>query len=119
MSGAGTRPGRRARQPADRPSITPTTTQFTVRGSRNGSLVEVTWKGGRLTGDFPTCDLIEVQADMARGAQGDPAYGRAVGALYGELPEEVLTDPVATYRVVEQVLDAIREVTVVDPASGG
>ena len=99
--------------------MTPTTTAFTVRGSRNGSLVEVTWSGGALSGDFPTCDLVEVQAAMAVGAQGDPAYGREVSALYGQLPQEPLDDPEATYRVVEQVLDAIRDVTVVDSATEG
>lgn len=98
--------------------VTPTTTRFTLRGSRNGSLVQVTWAGGVLSGDFPTCDLIEVQADMARSAQGDPAYGRLVGALYGELPDEPLADPRAVLRVMAQVLDSIREVEAVDPGPG-
>jgi hypothetical protein len=120
VSAPATEPRPRGRRPADRrQQVTATTTRFTVRGSRNGSLVEITWAGGELRGDFPTCDLIEVQAAMARGAQGDPAYGRQVGALYGDLPEDPLADPEATYRVVEQVLDAIRDVTVVDPAAEG
>lgn len=115
LSAAERRP--RGRRPADRRQrVTPTTAEFTVRGSRNGSLVEVTWAAGELRGDFPTCDLVEVQAAMAMGAQGDPAYGREVRALYGELPDDPLADPEATYRVVEQVLDTIRDVVVVDPA---
>ncbi|MGY1813260.1 hypothetical protein [Blastococcus sp. SYSU D00820] len=109
-----------ARRSTRRPrqQVTSTTTRFTVRGSRNGSLVQVTWAaGGVLTGDFPTCDLIEVQAAMARTAQGDPAYGREVGDLYGPLPDDPLAEPEAAYRVVQQVLDAIREVDVVDPGT--
>lgn len=106
------------RRPRRHDTITPTTTRFTLRGSRNGSLVQVTWAGGSLSGDFPTCDLIEIEAAMAQSGQDDAAYGPLVRALYGELPDEPLADPRAAFRVMAQVLDSIREVEAVHPDAG-
>lgn len=115
MSEAPTAPATDPRRSATgKGQVDPGTTRFTVRGSRNGSLVEVTWERGVLTGDFPTCDLIEVQAAMARGAQDDPTFGRLIRAQYGALPDDPLADPQAAYRVVEQVIDAIRDVAAVN-----
>lgn len=89
----------------------PDTASFTVRGSRNGSLVRVTWTGGALSGDPPTCDLIEVQADVVSGGLADPALHNRFESLYGTLPERPLAEPVAAYRVMTRVFDTVREVT--------
>jgi hypothetical protein len=89
----------------------PDTTSFTVRGSRNGSLVRVTWTRGVLSGDPPTCDLIEVHADIVSEGLADPALHNRFGALYGALPERPLTEPVAAYGVMTRVFDTIREVS--------
>lgn len=85
-------------------------TSFTVRGSRNGSLVQVTWDRGTLSGDFPTCDLVEVHAEVAGEGLADGHFRTHVSALYGTLPEHPLSDPVATYQVMTRVFDTIREV---------
>ena len=57
------------------------TRTFTVRGTRNGSLVHVTWTDGTLTGDPPTVDLLEVQAEIADTVHDD-AHGED-GVLRG------------------------------------
>lgn len=54
--------------------------RFRVEGSRNGSLVHLTWNGGVLTGDPPTIDLLEVEAELLRQV---PQDRRSWAALSG------------------------------------
>ena len=89
---------------------TATTTRFTVRGSRNGSLVEITWDRGKLSGDYPTCDLVEAQAEIGATGLADPHFHDRFMQAHGELPDDPLQDPQATYRVMQVVIDSIREV---------
>ncbi|MCW2722458.1 hypothetical protein [Pseudonocardia sp.] len=85
-------------------------TSFTVRGTRNGSLVHVTWTDGALTGDPPTVDLLHTQAELVAVLHGDPHAANAYPELVA-LPEDPLTDSRAAYRLVVHVLDSVRETT--------
>ncbi|WP_300019163.1 hypothetical protein [Pseudonocardia sp.] len=84
------------------------TRSFTVRGTRNGSLVHVTWTDGTLTGDPPTVDLLEVQADIADTMHGDDHAARAFPAL-AALPPHPLADPSSAYRLIIHVFDSVRQ----------
>ena len=75
--------------------------QFTVRGMRNGSPVFVTWSAGRLAGDPPTVDLLEVEADIAAVAAGD--FAMDAGAA-------LLADPASAYRLCGAVIDRVLDV---------
>lgn len=84
---------------------------FTVRGTRNGSLVHVTWtEGGGLAGDPPTVDLVLNQAEMVDVLRCDGIARRAFGDL-ASLREDPLTDPPSAYRIIVHLLDNVREVT--------
>ncbi|MEN3301664.1 hypothetical protein [Pseudonocardia sp.] len=85
-------------------------TSFTVRGTRNGSLVHVTWTDGELTGDFPTVDLVHTEAELVAVLHDDPHAAGAYRELVA-LPGEPLADAAAAYRLVVHVLDAVRETT--------
>lgn len=84
------------------------TRTFTVRGTRNGSLVHVTWTDGTLTGDPPTVDLLEVQAEIADTMHGDEHAARAFPAL-AALPPDPLTDPASAYHLIVHVFDTVRQ----------
>lgn len=88
---------------------------FTVRGTRNGSLVHVTWTDGELTGDPPTVDLLEVQAEIADSMHGDEHAARAFPML-ASLPAEPLGDPASVYRLIVHVFDSIRKTEGAVPA---
>lgn len=88
---------------------TPSPASFTVRGSRNGSLVHVTWtEGGVLTGDPPTVDLLYTQAEIVGVLHDDPAAGRAFGDLVATTSRDPLVDRDSAYRLVLHVLDSVR-----------
>lgn len=83
---------------------------FTVRGTRNGSLVHVTWTDGRLTGDPPTVDLLLNEAEIVASLHHDDHAARAYPELRA-LPVEPLSDPGAAYRLIAHILDSIRDTT--------
>lgn len=85
-------------------------TSFTVKGSRNGSLVHVTWTDGRVSGDFPTVDLLLTEAELVPILHTDAYAAKVIPDLDG-MGEAPLADPVAAYRLILHVLDSVRETT--------
>lgn len=83
---------------------------FTVRGSRNGSLVHVTWtEGGILTGDPPTVDLLYVQAEVLDSLRDDAIGVRAYPDLVRDTVMNPLTDSSSAHHLITYLLDSIRE----------
>ena len=80
---------------------------FTVRGGRNGSQVHVTWTDGRLSGDPPTVDLVEVEAELASLHPHDRQSWSHVSHGGAALPGDPLSDPEATWRLIVSVLDTL------------
>lgn len=78
---------------------------FTVIGTRNGSPVKISWVLGRLSGDPPTVDLIEVEAAVQGELHGDPLASRAIAARL-----DPLSDPVHACQLVCSVIDRVDEV---------
>ncbi|WP_214369821.1 hypothetical protein [Pseudonocardia sp. H11422] len=89
---------------------------FTVRGTRNGSLVHVTWIDGELTGDPPTVDLLLTEAEIVEVLRDDDHACRAYPELR-DLPAEPLTDPLSARRLITHVLDTVRDTTGDAPAA--
>jgi hypothetical protein len=86
-------------------------TSFSVRGSRNGSLVRVTWTDGRVGGDPPTVDLIEVEAQLATIGAADERFSAWFSERYGDAPPpDPLADPSAAWRLIANVIDVVNEV---------
>lgn len=85
-------------------------TTFTVKGSRNGSLVHVTWTDGELSGDFPTVDLLLTEADLVPILHSDAYAARALPHL-GEMTDAPLRDAAAAYQLIVHVLDSVHEST--------
>lgn len=83
---------------------------FTVRGSRNGSLVHVTWTDGQLSGDFPTVDMVHAAADLVPIVRTDSYAARAMPVLRSGM-EHPLQDPATAYRLIASLLDTVREST--------
>lgn len=83
---------------------------FTVRGTRNGSLVTLTWQDGRLVGDYPTIDLIEVHVAIAEAASDDTRMAKYFADV-GPGGGNALEDPVVAYRLIVAVLDTVRDVS--------
>jgi hypothetical protein len=82
---------------------------FTVRGGRNGSQVFVTWTDGVLSGDPPTVDLIQVEAELAV-LHPDDAHSWSTVNEYGRLPEHPLHDPDVAWQLISSVLDTVTSV---------
>ena len=85
-------------------------TTFTVKGSRNGSLVHITWTDGEISGDFPTVDLLLTEAELVPILHADAYAARAMPDLDG-LAEAPLRDPTTAYRLIAHVMDSVRETT--------
>lgn len=83
-------------------------TTFTVRGGRNGSQVHVTWSDGHLSGDPPTVDLLEVEAELVRLHVDDRLSWAHVVDPQHTLPGDPLADPVAAWRLIQSVLDVVQ-----------
>lgn len=83
-------------------------TRFTVRGSRNGSKVHVTWTDGKLSGDPPTVDLLQVEAELARLHAGDRQSWSHFVDPDQSLPADPLADPASVWRLVNSVFDAVQ-----------
>ena len=80
-------------------------TAFTMRGLRNGSLVHVTWSDGDLSGDPPTVDLLEVEADIEAMGSLDQLAERTGIASTAEPLGDVATAARLVYRVIDRVTD--------------
>jgi hypothetical protein len=90
--------------------MSPTADRFTVSGTRNGSLVQISWSGGELSGDPPTIDLVLVEAMIARDQTTDPL----VAELFHDAPDgfdlaDPLGDPRSAYYLISRVFDTIRD----------
>ncbi len=81
--------------------------RFTIKGSRNGSRVQVTWSDGVLTGDPPTLDLLAIEAELASLHAGDRHSWAAVTDPQGTLPADPLRDPDAAWTLIASVLDSV------------
>jgi hypothetical protein len=82
-------------------------TSFTVRGSRNGSRVHVTWTDGTLSGDPPTVDLVQVEAELAALHPEDRQSWAQVVDPEHSLPPDPLAEATATWRLIRSVLDTV------------
>jgi hypothetical protein len=83
-------------------------TSFTVRGGRNGSQVQLTWTDGKLSGDPPSVDLVQIEAELVALNPHDRLSWAAVMDPGHSLPADPLADPVATWRLIESVLDNVQ-----------
>jgi hypothetical protein len=93
--------------------VSPAGPRFSLRGSRNGSLVTLAWSPGELAGDPPTVDLVLAELEIARAcADNDEDTFRDSGltALVAGAGEDPLADPDTAYALAERVLDAVREI---------
>jgi hypothetical protein len=66
--------------------------------------VHVTWTDGKLSGDPPTVDLVQVEAELARLHPGDRQSWSHVVDPQQSLP----ADPLATWRLIQSVLDTVQ-----------
>lgn len=80
---------------------------FTVRGSRNGSRVHITWTDGKLTGDPPTVDLVLVEAELALFHPEDRQSWAGIAYAGAGLSERPLSDASSAYRLINSVLDTV------------
>lgn len=80
---------------------------FTVRGSRNGSRVHITWTDGKLTGDPPTIDLVLVEAELALFHPEDRQSWAGLAYAGAGLSEQPLSDASSAYRLINNVLDTV------------
>ena len=81
--------------------------RYTIRGSRNGSRVQVTWTDGVLTGDPPTLDLLIIEAELASLPGRDRHSWATVADPQGTLPADPLRDPDAAWTLIASVFDSI------------
>lgn len=81
---------------------------FTVRGGRNGSQVHITWTDGKLAGDPPTVDLVEVEAELAGLHTHDRLSWAQVVDPESKLPADPLADPAAAWQLITSVLDTVQ-----------
>lgn len=86
------------------------TRSFTVRGSRNGSQVNISWTGGKLGGDPPTVDLVTVEAELAKLHPGDHQSWSHITDADGTLAHDPLADPTSAWRLIRSVVDTISTV---------
>lgn len=82
--------------------------RFTVKGGRNGSQVHITWVDGKLSGDPPTVDLVEVEAELARLHTHDRLSWAQVVDPESRLPADPLTEPSAAWHLIVSVLDTVQ-----------
>jgi hypothetical protein len=81
-------------------------TAFTMRGLRNGSPVHITWSDGHLSGDPPTVDLLEVEAEI-EAVGGLDHMARRAGTTPSPHP---LADVATAARLAYRVIDRVTEV---------
>lgn len=78
---------------------------FTVRGHRNGSLVHVTWTNGELSGDPPTVDAIEVEAEIASFSADDRMAQRTTSMAAKDPLADALSAALLVCHVIDRVSD--------------
>ncbi len=83
---------------------------FWVRGLRNGSVVSLTWHHGSLTGDPPTVDLVEVEAELLVIGATDALARRSGLAVEPPATGTLLDDGQAAFAVIRRVLDRVLDV---------
>lgn len=83
---------------------------FTVRGSRNGSKVHVSWTDGQLSGDPPTVDLVTVEAELASVEAVDRQSWAQVGFGDQVLAADPLSDADSAWLLIKSVFDTITDV---------
>lgn len=83
-------------------------TTYTVRGGRNGSRVHVTWTDGTLSGDPPTVDLMQVEAELALLHPQDRLSWAHMVDPEQLLPADPLSEPTATWRLIQSVFDTVQ-----------
>lgn len=86
------------------------TPKFCLRGTRNGSPVDVSWSPGSLRGDPPTVDLMLAELEIAAACHEDPVCDPSLVAIAGDGGTSPLHDPAAAYALAERILDSIREI---------
>lgn len=84
---------------------------FTVRGLRNGSMVEITWEAGDVRGDPTTVDLIETEAEMVAAYRAEPALAASQADFYRKLPDEPLAEAGAAYLLITSQFDRVHDVS--------
>jgi hypothetical protein len=89
-------------------AVGPDTVSFEIRGIRNGSIVTIGWDRGTLTGDPPTIDLIEVEADLVAVSRRDPLQRRRTGTA--DVPA-TLADPESALALMVRTLDRVIRVS--------
>lgn len=94
---------------------------FEVRGVRNGSVLTLTWDRGHLSGDPPTVDLVEIEAEVVEMSVADPfrrrdgSAPRAADSPDGHPLEQADT----ALALIRRVVDRITRVTVLAPVPDG
>jgi hypothetical protein len=83
---------------------------FSVKGSRNGSLVTVFWEPGSLAGDPPTVDLVLAQLEVVNACLDDEVCDPELGAIVRGGGGDPLAEPWSAYALLELTLDTIRSV---------
>lgn len=94
---------------------------FEVRGVRNGSVLTLTWDHGHLSGDPPTVDLIEVEAEVMEISAADPFClrdGSAPRAADSRVRHPLERADTAL-ALIRRVVDRITRITVLAPAPDG
>jgi hypothetical protein len=89
--------------------VSPNATMFSVEGSRNGSPVSIRWSNGVVSGDPPTVDLIEMEAELVALGGSDPFAVRS-GAAEAGRSADGLADPVAALQLIRSVIDRVTSV---------
>ena len=69
----------------------------------------MTWTDGDLTGDPPTVDLIQVEAELAV-LHPDDSHSWSQVNSYGSLGEHPLADPDVAWQLISSVLDTVTAV---------
>ncbi|HVU72671.1 MAG TPA: hypothetical protein VHE83_06905 [Mycobacteriales bacterium] len=96
------------------------TESFEVRGVRNGSVLTLRWAHGQLSGDPPTVDLVEVEAEVVEMSSLDPFRQRdgSVPAAPDGPEGHPLERADTALALIRRVVDRITRVTVVAPGPG-
>jgi hypothetical protein len=89
--------------------LSPTATSFTVEGTRNGSPVIVRWRDGVLSGDPPTVDLVEMEAELVVLGRSDP-FALRTGAAEAGRSSAGLAEPQTALELITAVMDRITSV---------
>lgn len=84
---------------------------FTVRGLRNGSSVHVTWSDGKVSGDPPTVDLVEMGQQMAETSRTDPLSRSLYAGVLAGIDGNPLQYPATAFALIAREIDTVQEIT--------